>query len=312
LRGAISSGFRAPSLHQVWFNNLSTQFVIDDVTGELLPKQVLTAHNNSSVAKAFGMPALEEETSVNLSAGLIYNPFSGFSFSTDFYYITIDNRIVLTSRFTDDDPIVEEILEPFESLGVSQAQFFTNAVDTKTMGLDFAFSYAMLLSGGSLSFTLVANFSETEVETINVPQSVADKFAEGDLQAVEETIFNREERNRLEDALPRQKGNFTVSYGRKSFVTTLRFNYYGSIEYKPTNTANDETFGSKLLIDLEFGYDIFEGMRLVLGGNNLLNTFPDEHTKDSNRSGERFVYSRRVTQYGTLGAFYYAGFRLRL
>ncbi len=314
LRGAASTGFRAPSLHQVWFNNVSTQFVLDE-NNELIAKQVMTAHNKSGVAKAFGMPALKEETSLNISAGFMARPFDGFSVSADFYIITIEDRIVMTSRFKDSDPIVAGILEPFKDQGVGEAQFFTNAVDTKTTGLDIAASYFMLLGSGSLSITAVANVTTTEVEDINVPQSVADKFAGGDIDAVETTIFNREERNRLEDALPRQKGSLTLTYSQSAFSITTRANYYGSVEYKPslpTSGANDETFGAKVLIDLEGSYSLFEGFTLVAGANNLLDTFPDEHQLDVNRSGERFIYSRRVTQFGSFGGFYYAGLRLRL
>ncbi len=311
-RAAVSSGFRAPSLHQVWFNNVSTQFVVDETTGELLPSQVMTAHNNSAVAKAFGIPNLTEEKSINLSGGVVIKPFDGLSISTDLYYITIDDRIVLTSRFTDSDPIVQRILEPFESQGVSQAQFFTNAVDTKTTGVDLSVSYSTLLMQGSLSITGVANFTETEVDKINVPQSIADKFAGGDIEAVKNTIFNREEKNRLEDALPRVKGSLTVTYSAGKYSITTRANYYGSIEYKPTNTANDETFSAKIIFDLEGSYELLEGIELIVGANNLFNTFPDEHTKEANRSGERFIYSRRVTQFGTHGGFYYGGFRLEL
>ncbi len=311
-RAAVSSGFRAPSLHQVWFNNVSTQFVVNETTGELLPSQVMTAHNNSAVAKAFGIPNLTEEKSINLSGGLVIKPFDGLSISTDLYFITIDDRIVLTSRFANSDPIVQKILEPFENQGVSQAQFFTNAVDTKTTGVDLSFSYSTLLTKGSLSITGVANFTETEVDQINVPQSVADKFSGGDIEAVKNTIFNREEKNRLEDALPRVKGSLTVTYSADKYSITTRANYYGSIEYKPTTIANDETFSAKIIFDLEGSYELMEGIRLVIGANNLFNTFPDEHEKEANTSGERFIYSRRVTQFGTLGGFYYGGFRLGL
>ena len=74
LRAAVSSGFRAPSLNQLWFNNVSTQFVIDPLTNELVPARVLTGNNKDPVTKAFGVPDLEEETSVNLSSGFTWRP----------------------------------------------------------------------------------------------------------------------------------------------------------------------------------------------------------------------------------------------
>lgn len=311
-RGAVSTGFRAPSLHQVWFNNVSTQFVIDPGSGELVAKQVLTANNLSGVAAAFGIPNLEEETSVNLSGGFTVNPSSNFSLTADVYFITIDDRIVLTSRFTDSDPIVADLLAPFASSGVAQAQFFSNAVDTETTGLDIVASYGMEMSGGQLTLTASANFTETEVTDINVPASVAAKFAGGDLAAVESTLFNREERNRLEDALPQTKGSISAKFRKNKFTGTLRGNYYGSIEYKPTNEANDETFGDKVLFDLDLALQLAEGVRWSIGANNLFNTYPDQHSIAGNRSDERFVFSRRVTQFGTNGGFYYAKLSLDL
>jgi iron complex outermembrane receptor protein len=305
VRAAVSNGFRAPSLHQVWFNNVSTQFVIDSGTGALVAEQVLTANNLSGVAAAFGIPSLKEETSTNFSAGITVSPTSSFSLTADVYSIQIDDRIVLTSRFNDGDPIVAGLLAPFASSGVSQAQFFSNTVDTKTTGVDIVGSYGTDWNGGQLTLTASANFSDTEVESINVPSSVADKFTGGDLDAVASTLFNREERNRLEDALPRTKGSVSAKWSRDSFTGTIRANYFGSIEYKPTNSDNDETFAAKTLIDLDLGLELRDGVRLSVGGNNVFNVYPDQHTVAGNRSDERFVFSRRVTQFGSNGGFYY-------
>jgi len=298
IRGAISTGFRAPSLHQLWFNNVSIQFVIDPVTGELEPSRVLTSNNKSSVTRAFGIPDLKEETSINISAGLITTPLPGLIISADYYYITIDDRIVLTSRFSDSDSLVAELLKPFASQGVGAAQFWANAVDTRTQGVDILTTYNMHAGNGMLTFSLSANFTSTDVLRINVPSSLLTGF--------EETIFNREERNRLEDALPHEKGTFSVSYRLEKFDVTARANYFGKIYYKPTNPDNDEVFSAKTLFDLDIGYVIIPGLKLSVGANNILNTFPDEHQKKQNRSNGRFVYSRRVTQFGMNGGFYYA------
>jgi iron complex outermembrane receptor protein len=304
LRGAVSTGFRAPSLNQLWFNSVGIQFVIDPATGELEPSRVLTANNKSTVTRAFGISDLKEETSLNFSAGLIATPLTGLIVSLDYYFIKIDDRIVLTSRFTDADSVVAEILEPFASLGVSEVQFFANAVNTETQGVELVASYNMKAGEGLLKFTLSGYVGSTEVTKVNVPSSLLEGF--------EETIFNREERNRLEDAVPQQKGIFGVTYRLDRFDITGRVNYFGEIFYKPTNPDNDEVFGAKTLLDLDVGYVVVPGLRLSVGGNNILNTFPDEQQKAANRSNERFVYSRRVTQYGMNGGFYYVRVSLSL
>ncbi len=134
------------------------------------------------------------------------------------------------------------------------------------------------------------------------------------------TEVNREERNRLEDALPRQKGNVSIKYERGGYRVTARANYFGNVEYKPTNDANDETFGAKVLFDLNVSYEVMPGATVTVGANNILNTFPDKHCNDlasaqntcGNYSDGRFPYSRRVTQFGMNGGFYYARLGLRL
>jgi len=160
-RGAVSSGFRAPSLNQIWFSNVSTQFVIDN-SGNLVPKQVLTANNQSPITKAFGIPNLKEETSTNVSLGFTSKPAKNFMITADYFYINIKDRIVLTSRFSNSDPFVAQILAPFKSQGVGAAQFFANAVDTKTNGVDVVTSFSTRLnSGARLDFTLAGNYSKT-------------------------------------------------------------------------------------------------------------------------------------------------------
>ena len=316
VRGAASTGFRAPSLHQLWFNNVSIQFVLDPATGELQPSRVLTSANADPVTRAFGIPQLKEETSLNFSAGFTARPTPAWSITADIYSITIDDRVVLTSRFSDSDANigtqVADILAPFASQGVGAAQFFANAVDTKTQGVDLVSAYTIPVGKNKLTISASGNVTKTEVDTTNVPSGVAAQFAGGNINAVRTTIFNREERNRLETALPRQKGTLGIRYAAEKFAVGARANYYGEVEYRPTSSANDEVFGAKVLLDLDFSYQLMDGFRVSVGANNILNTFPDQHMLDSNLSSGRFVYSRRVTQFGMNGGFYYARFGLTL
>lgn len=316
LRGAVSTGFRAPSLHQLWFNNVSIQFLIDPVSGELQPSRVLTSANADPVTRAFGIPQLQEETSTNFSVGFTARPVPSWSITADVYSIAINDRIVLTSQFSSGNGTIgsqiADILAPFANQGVGAAQFFANAVDTRTLGADFVTAYTVPMGANKMTFSLSANVTKTEVDTTNVPAGVANQFAGGNIDAVRTTIFNREERNRLETALPRQKGTLGIRYAAERFAIGVRANYYGEIEYRPTNPANDETFGAKVLLDLDIAYQLMQSLRFSVGANNILNTFPDKHMLDGNISNGRFIYSRRVTQYGMNGGFYYGRFSLTL
>jgi iron complex outermembrane receptor protein len=316
LRAAASTGFRAPSLHQVWFNNVSTQFVINPGTGELEPRNVLTSNNQSRVTKAFGVPALQEERSVNVSAGVTARPRDNLSITADVYRITIDGRIVISSQFSAADATigsrVTQLLAPFSSQGVTSAQFFANAVDTRTTGVDVVVAYARALGPGTINLTASANLTKTEVQRVNVPQAMADTFAGGNIDTVRIRLLNREDRNRLEDALPHQKGALSARYAAGRFTGLVRASYYGEIVYRAPSPANDERFGAKTLFDVDLGLDVVGGVRLGIGANNVFNTFPDKQKVPANINSGRFIYSRRVTQFGMNGGFYYARVALAL
>ena len=78
---------------------------------------------------------------------------------------------VLSGRFDADNyPALGATLQ---SLGVGQAQFFVNSVDTRTQGLDLTASHKMALGGGKLNTYLAMNFSKTDVTAVHAPSSLA-------------------------------------------------------------------------------------------------------------------------------------------
>jgi len=304
LRGALSTGFRAPSLQQLWFSNISTQF-LPDASGQLQPNQVLTSNNASPVTRAFGIPDLHEEKSIHASGGTTLRLRDNFSLTADAYFIRIADRIVLTSTFPISNPIVKDILAAFP--GVSQAQFFANAIDTNTKGLDVVLDYAFDLGpdAGKLNLTGSANFTTTRVTDVHLPASLSERFVDNPTQ-LRTFYFGRQAENRIETSVPHQKGMLGLRYTLRKLNAQARANYYGKVFFKPDNDANDEVFGAKVLFDAEVGYQITKNFLLGIGGNNLLNTFPDKLKKDANTSFGRFVYTRNVSQIDQNGGFYYA------
>jgi len=315
IRGAASTGFRAPSLQQLWFSNVSTLFLADPNQGGLLvPNQVLTSNNESPITKAFGIPRLTEEKAVNLSGGLTLRPLDNLSVTADYYDIQIKNRIVITSQFPATNPAVAAILMPFP--GVNQAQFFANAVDTDTQGVDVVADYAVDTGAGTLILSAAANFTKTKVNDVHIPQSLHDNFrAFGVSDAQLKTyFFGRLSTNRLEDSEPHQKGSATLRYNLKRISALVRGNYYGKVYYKSDPTAagtfTDETFGAKTLFDVDLGIQITKTVQFNVGADNVFNTFPDKQKDPANISLGRFVYSRNVTQFGQNGGFYYGKLEL--
>jgi iron complex outermembrane receptor protein len=303
LRAGANTGFRAPSLQQLWFSNVSTLFLPDPVTGNLVAQQVLTSNNQSPVTKAFGIPKLHEEQSLSLSGGFALRPADNFSITADGYFIRIDDRIVFTSQFNSTNPTVGSILAPFA--GVSQAQFFANAVDTNTTGADVVADYAIDSGDGTVTLTGAANFSKTELIAVHIPQTLINAFPASDQAQLKTFFFGRGAQSRIEDYVPHQKGYAAIRYASKVISALVRADYYGKVRFHADNPASDEVFGAKVLFDVDLGYHATKDVTFSVGADNLLNTFPDPQVKAANISAGRFIYSRNVSQFGENGGFYY-------
>src|SRR5207244_12415237 len=120
--------------------------------------------------------------------------------------------------------------------GTTTTHLFTITVDTITVGVDLVAANATAIGRGTLNLTGSATLTQTDVERVNVPQAMADSSTSGNLDTVRVRILNPEDRNRLEDALPRQKGSLQVRWQRGRFGALGRATYFGPIEYHhPTN-----------------------------------------------------------------------------
>jgi iron complex outermembrane receptor protein len=326
LRGSASTGFRAPGVQQIGFSTIATQFANDPATGNVVPNNVLISPNRSDVTEqAFGVPNLKEETSVNFSGGFTARLMGNLSLSTDYYHVTLKDRVVLTALFSNADPtdngkfgeVVGSILSPFP--GVTAAQFFVNAVDTTTDGADVVVDYSYRLPRGSLKATAAANFTRTTVDEVHVPQSMQDRFSSvnGGSEQVKNLFLGPYGKNRLEDVFPRQKGTLGLRWDYGGLSAGARANYFGPTEYHsdtlvdandPSQGYLDESFGAKVTFDVDVGYRI-GGFWWSVGANNVFNTFPDELKRNENRYNDSFLYSPAPVPagapYGTAGAFFY-------
>ncbi|RMH17641.1 MAG: TonB-dependent receptor [Acidobacteria bacterium] len=294
LRASASTGFRAPSLHQANFNNTSTQFVF--VGGELVPLEVGTFRNDDPVTRAFGVPRLKEETSTNLSFGFTARPFERLSITADAYSIDIDDRIVISGQFRATNPQIAPILAPF---GVNAAQFFSNAIDTETEGIDLVVAYVWpLADGSSLSVTGAANWTGTDVVgPVRTPPT---------LQGLGETLFDRRERVFVERGQPQEHYNLSARYERGPFAVLARLNKFGAVvtAESASNPGIDQTFTGKWLADLDVSYRFNDYLKLSVGGNNVFDTFPDRNRPEISFNGI-FPFPRRTAPFGFNGGDYY-------
>ncbi|MER3464190.1 MAG: TonB-dependent receptor [Chitinophagaceae bacterium] len=303
IRGSFSNGFRAPSMHQRFFSAVSTVFVSNGTT--LVPVQNGTFRNNSDIAKAFGIPSLTAEKSNNYSVGLT-SKINGWNFTVDAYQIDIKDRIVITGTFRRTSPVVNQLLQPYPD--VNSAAFFTNAIDTRTRGLDLVITKDVRMSKGALRGTLAGNFNKTEV-TNNKPLP-AQLQADPNLGNV---LFDREQKGRIEHAQPRNKFSLAMNYMIDHWTVNLRTTRFGEVQtFDPRNPALDESFSPKVVTDASLGYKIANFATLTVGANNIGDVYPDKLQNYGNTSLGRFVYSRSATQFGFNGGYYYASVVMEL
>ena len=291
VRGAASTGFRAPSLHQINFNSTATLFV------DGIPNEVGTFSNNSRVAQILGIPQLKQETSKNISVGLAAKfPDLNLRATLDGYSVWIDNRIVKTGTFkASTGPEDAELARLLASVNATGAAFFANAIDTKTQGIDLVITHEMDLGEGT---NLRSDLSGTFSKTVQVGDIHASSLLKNKL----DTYFDQTSRIYLESAVPHTKFNITETYSAEDFNVMLRGVYFGEVDEATNNPLNAQTFSAKVVFDASFAYQVLKGAKIVLGVNNLLDTYPDKNIP-ANQSGGRFLYSRRSQQFGYMGRF---------
>lgn len=307
IRAAVSTGFRAPSLHQRYFNNTSTFFSI--INGVSIPREVGTFRNDSRVAQLFGIPGLTNESTLNYSAGITYSLRNNLSISADGYYVLVNDRIVLTNQFNAGSSA--EIAAILAQVNASSAQFFVNAIDTKTVGIDLITKYATQLGFGTLETTLAGNYTQTTVEKVHIPSQ---------LQADPSSFFNRNEQGRFEDLVPNSKITLGFNYRLNKLNTQLSFVRFGEVwdrsdaredSSDPNSPYIDQKYTAKIITDASIGYQITPIINLVIGANNLFDVYPEENRAEF-RSGERFVYSREAQQFGFNGGYYFCRVNVQL
>ena len=297
LRAAFNTGFRAPSLHQLNFNSTSTIF---DNLGN--PQEVGTFANDSRAAKLLGIPQLKEETSNSVSLGFTSKiPSANLTITLDGYFVNIDDRIVYTGQFKGPGTGTElDFL--LSQANATAASFFANAIDTKSKGIDIVITHdAMIGDNAKLKTDLSGTFSETLQDgPIQASKVLEDAGLVG-------TYFPQDSRVYLEEAVPRTKFNLSNSFITDKYNIFLRNVWFGEVTEAVTTVANQQVYGSKLVTDLSFGYNVSESLTLTVGANNLFDVYPDRADDAyNNRSSGRFDWSRRAQQFGVAGRFLFA------
>jgi len=309
LRGAISTGFRAPSLQQSAYTAYTT-----NLSSEGVLETSFTATAGSPFPSALGIDSLALETTNNLSFGFIYDVTDELSITVDAYRVEIKDRITLASLLSVDDvSFSPAAVAALEATGAVQANYFANSVDSTTSGLDLIITYKTNLGDGDFGVTFAGNINDTEIDSVNTPDGIPANIALDDLQ-----------RSFLIDGQPHERATLTFDYEQNDWRGVIRANYFGKTEidyfganhialpgflsptgsFQPTSVVD-----AAVLVDLNLEYQLSENLTLVAGINNIFDQTPDELGDDEVLNfitNGAFKYPVRALPYGFDGMTYYA------
>ncbi len=317
LRGAVSTGFRAPGLQQAFFTSTATNFING------LPFEVGTFPATSPTAVVLGAQPLDAEKSRNYSLGTVIR-FGSFEATIDAYRIDIRDRIVLSENLN--TPEVAALIAPF---GASVARFFINGVETRTEGIDLVARYALRdTPAGRFDFVFAGNWNDTEVEDLP-STNVIDNICVGQpASCVPPLLFGRINTLTFEEGTPDSKLSLAVDWsiplGAATFGANLKGTQYGEVVEPgaPTNAeiaaglenARDIVIEGDLVVDLALSAKFMDNkLGILVGADNLFDQYPDRvpnnrvlPTGTVNLNATNALGFSRYSPYGFSGRFVYA------
>jgi iron complex outermembrane receptor protein len=271
LRGTAQTGFRAPNQAQKFFSKVSTTF-IDNEPFQTGIFRLDSDLNN--VAEELGVEPLKEETSVNLSGGIILEPFDRFQISADYFNIQIDDRIILSGDIGVGQNLSDQARENIRSIlqgtGAETASVFTNAIDTETQGVDVTAKYAALLADG-VQLQLRGAFNWTQNEVVGGPRNperLSDEF--------DEQIFGRVAQLELTESTPATTGKLSATLRAGPVNLSLRTSRFGEVLVPDNNPDDQYSLSSEYTVGGEIGYNAFgDQVSIAVGARNLFDNYPD-------------------------------------
>ncbi len=317
IRGSISNGFRAPSLHQQYFTTTSTNFIAG------LPVDISTLPVSSPVARALGSKPLKPEKSLNISVGATANPFRGFNVTADYYHIKIKDRVVLTENLgaagsgtAAVNAAVKAILDANGYQSVGAARFFINGLDTTTEGVDVVATYRLNTSTiGNWSLSAAYNHNTNSIDKrINALGPLA--------QIPNLILFGRVEGTRFTDGQPKDKLVLSADGTLGAFGLSAKTTRYGKVT-SPGAAApitnplsltdlgpDDLILKPKWITDLEVRFTFKKHATFAFGANNLFDIYPTgfpRGNRPASAGGGQYPISNYYIPYSGFSPFGFNG-----
>lgn len=252
LRGSVSTGFRAPTLHQIYTQKSQYSFV----PGQGIQVSGLIS-NNSPQARLLDIPKLNAEKSTNITVGIGAKPSRNFNFTLDYYNIKVADRIVLGDKV---------------DTQFGTVSWFENSFDSRTSGLDVVANYTNIeLGTGKLAFNLSGNVT---FQNERISPVASNNFG----ATLDALMFT---------SRPNTKWILGANYEVGKFGFSLNNTYFGTATFKQDGMDSNlrTEFTPKIVTDLGINFSATDKLTLSLNVNNLLNVLPEWQFKAENAAG---------------------------
>jgi len=294
LRGTASNGFRAPSLAQQFYTITTTNFMV--VNGQNTGVETGTFPVGSAAALALGSQPLKPEKARNLSIGAQWQPLRNWTTTVDLYRIDIDDRIVFSANVQLNNTLKSALAG--QGIYVGAARYFTNAVDTRTKGVDVVSTYRLnLKQGARADFTVAYNHNDNAVRHVAGSPAV---LAEQNL-----VLVDRQTVNRLTVGSPKDKLSLTTDYTRGIWSSHAAVTRYGKFTVPHNDPTLDQTYDPQWVLDLSASVKLAGNLRLTAGADNVTNRYPAQVTSAANLNLNGINRYSGFAPNGFNGRFYY-------
>lgn len=298
VRGSVNRGFRAPSMHQLYYsNNADAQWLTLNGVFDSYP--IAHLRNDNAYIRQLGVGKLKAETTLDYNLGFTAQVGPNLQLTADMYQIDIKDRIVISGQLDATSPALAPV---FQGSGIAQVQFFSNALDTRTRGIDLVAAYRQSYSRDqelNLSASMMLNSTKVR-GSVRTPAELA---------SLSSGLIDRVMIGLIEVAQPRSKAIVSASYRYKKIEGTLRATRFGEVTAVQTSPELDQTFRAKIVSDASLAYSFTPRINLLIGANNLFNVYPDKIDFPSLTASGQTPYTRFTSQFGFLGAYYFTALK---
>lgn len=293
LRATASTGFRAPSLAQQRYTITTTNFIV--INGVSTPIDTGTFGVASTAAQALGATPLKAEKSRNFSVGLLLEPVRGWRTTIDAYQIDIQDRILFSANLV----LPATLRNTLAAQGVlaGAARYFTNAVDTRTTGVDIVSTWQQNWgAAGRTDFTASYNHNKNSITSVAANPAL--------LTANNLTLIDRQTQGRATVASPDDKLSLGGEHRFGPWSLRLVGTRYGAFTVPQNNATLDQTYNPAWVADTSVGWSK-GGLSATLGIDNVTHRYPDQITSAGNLNTNGIFRYSNFSPFGFNGRQYY-------